>query len=125
MDRQAVFNWTAQQYGTEPEYLWAQYPSYAVLRGSGGKWYAAVMDVPRSKLGLQGEEKVDILNVKCDPVLVGALRLQPGFLPAYHMNKNSWISILLDGTVSDEEIKTLIDISYALTMPKRGRRPKD
>lgn len=35
------------------------------------------------------------------------------------MNKNSWITILLDGTVQEEEIKNLIDLSYQLTQPKK------
>lgn len=38
-----------------------------------------------------------------------------GILPAYHMNKEHWITILLDGTVSKEKICELIDISYELT----------
>ena len=58
---------------------------------------------------------VDLLNVKCDPILIGSLRQQKGYFPAYHMNKDSWISILLDGSVPSDEIKNLIEISYNLT----------
>ena len=35
-------------------------------------------------------------------------------LPAYHMNKKHWISVILDGSVPDDDIKGMIDMSYAL-----------
>ena len=35
-----------------------------------------------------------------------------GFYPAYHMNKKSWISIILDASVSTETIEKLVKISY-------------
>ncbi len=47
--------------------------------------------------------------------MIGSLRLSKGFLPAYHMNKEHWITILLDGSVEREKIKQLIDLSYELT----------
>ena len=51
--------------------------------------------------------------------MIGSLLIQPGFHPAYHMNKDKWISIRLDGSVLEEEIKSLIDMSYELAMPKK------
>lgn len=102
-------------YGTEPEYPWENSPDNAVLRNMmSGKWYAIIMRVKRQILGLDGDGFVDVMNVKCDPILVGSLRMENGFLPAYHMNKDKWISILLDGSVSKEEIFPLIDESYSL-----------
>ncbi|MCD8354897.1 MAG: MmcQ/YjbR family DNA-binding protein [Clostridiales bacterium] len=120
MDRQAIFQYVKQQYGTEPEYLWMKYPSYAVLRRQDNqKWYGIVMDVPREKLGLPGTDVVDILDVKCEPMLADLLRQSPGFFPGYHMNKKTWLSILLDGTVSDERIFDLLDASFQATANKR------
>lgn len=121
MTRQQIFDWVSSQYGTEPEYLWAKYPGFAVLRNSSGKWYGAVMNIAKNKLGLDGDEIIDILDVKCDPLLIGSLRMQNGYLPAYHMNKNSWITVILDGSVEYEQIKNLIDLSYELTMPKKRK----
>ena len=51
----------------------------------------------------------------------GSLRRGQGFLPAYHMNRENWVSVLLDGTVPEEEIKRLIELSYELTAPKQKR----
>ena len=47
--------------------------------------------------------------------MIGNLRQSAGYLPAYHMNKDSWITIVLDGTVPMKEICDLIDQSYFLT----------
>ena len=77
------------------------------------------MDVPKSRLGLEGDEPVTVLDVKCSPLMVGSLLSEKGFLPAYHMNKSSWISILLDGSVPDEKITPLLELSYDSVAPKR------
>ncbi|MDE7310934.1 MAG: MmcQ/YjbR family DNA-binding protein [Eubacterium sp.] len=88
-------------------------PGYAVLRhGDTRKWYALIMDVPKGRLGLSGNGSIDILNVKCDPVLSGSLRMEKGFLPAYHMHRENWITILLDGTVEKEKIFPLLEMSF-------------
>ena len=113
MTRYEIFEYVNEQYGTQPEYLWEKTPDAAVLRNiANAKWYAIVMNVSKKSLGLNGEGKVDIINVKCDPLIVGSLRIQKGFLPAYHMNKDNWISIILDGGASDSLILELLDASY-------------
>ncbi len=120
---EALFAYAENTYGVSPDYPFSTAPTYAVLRHlSNRKWFALLMDVPRSRLGLEGEEKVEILNLKCDPILSGSLRLQDGYLPAYHMNHDGWLTILLDGTVPFEEIVPLLDLSYELTKPKLGRK---
>lgn len=75
----------------------------------------------QGKLGLQGEGILEIVNLKCDPVLVGSLRSEPGFFPAYHMNKENWISVALDGSVPDSKIKMLLDLSYDATNRRQNR----
>ena len=73
------------------------------------------MNVPRIKLGLTGEGSAEILDLKCDTVLNSLLRGQQGILPAYHMNKEHWITIVLDSSFPKEEIYNLINSSYDLT----------
>ena len=51
--------------------------------------------------------------------MTGSLLSQKGFLPAYHMNKNYWISILLNDSVPDSEILPLLELSYDSVAPKR------
>lgn len=120
MTRQEVFNWCRQHYGTEPEYPWNDWN--AVLRHTDNqKWYGLIMEVSRDKLGLSGDGEVDILNVKSDPMLIGSYRTQKGFFAAYHMNKENWISILLDKPELDDAIKKLLTLSFELTIPKKKR----
>ncbi len=123
MNRQQIFDYARDKYGDEPEYLWLSYPTYAVLRHRDNeKWYAIVIDVPKNKVGLDGSEIVDVLNIKLEPTLVDFLRQRDGFAPAYHMNKTHWISILLDGTVADEQILDLLEQSHRLTGKRAGRK---
>ena len=118
MDRQRIFQWVKQEYHTEPDYPWAD--ENAVLRHKkNNKWYALIMKVGCSKLGLQGEDTVDVVNVKCEPMLIGSLLAQTGFHPAYHMNKDKWITVRLDGSVPEDKIKNLIALSYQMTAPKK------
>ena len=119
MTREELFRYAAETYGTEPEYPWMDEPSFAVLRHAlGGKWYGLVMTLPRRTLGLAGEGSVDALNLKLDPALVYILRGQEGYLPAWHMNKTHWLTVLLDGSVPPERVRDLLGQSYELTKKK-------
>ena len=123
MTRKELFEWCRQQYGTELEYPWND--RNAVLRRADNrKWYGTVLEVGRDKLGLLGPGKADVLNVKCDPILVGSYRVQAGFFPAYHMNKEKWLSILLGEPGLDDSIKMLLNLSFELTAPKKKRIDK-
>ena len=114
MKREEIFEYVKKQYGTIPEYLWKESPESAVLRHKNGKWYAVLMQVEKSRLGLEGDTEVDIIDVKCNPDMVGLLTQTYGFLPGYHMNKKYWITMLLDGTVSEAKILDFLDMSYDL-----------
>ena len=53
MTRQDVFSWCRHQYGTEPDYPWNDWN--AVLRHTdNNKWYGVIIEVDRSKLGMDG-----------------------------------------------------------------------
>ena len=119
MTRQELFDWVKSEYGTLPEYQWAKFPRYAVLRNGDNKWYAVIMDVPKNKFDIDSDEVVDVLNVKADMMLIDMLVEKPGYYRAYHMNKNQWMSIFLDGSVPDEAIKNLIAESYEKTSKKK------
>ena len=55
------------RYAAEPEHLWARYPDYMVFRHPASKkWFAAILDVPRDKLGLPEEGSAVILDIKCE-----------------------------------------------------------
>lgn len=120
MTREELFQWVKQEYGTEPEYPWKD--SNAVLRrGDNDKWYGVVLSVSGKKLGLRKDTIVDVINLKSDPMLIGSLREQNGYFPAYHMNKEKWISILLGEAELDDPIKNLTALSFELTAPKKKK----
>ena len=48
----------------------------------------------------------------------------PAVRPGYHMNKQHWITVILDGSMTDEEVLPLIADSWALTAPK-GRLKRE
>ncbi|CNI04976.1 MmcQ/YjbR family DNA-binding protein [Yersinia vastinensis] len=116
MKRETLFNYAREHFNSDPEYLWSKFPSYAVLRHHDGKkWFGIVMNVPGTKLGLKTENKIDVLEVKVRPEFIGSLRQKEGILPAYHMNKEHWVSVLLSGPLSSEEIYDLLTESHDLT----------
>ncbi len=126
MNREELIKYISESYGTQADYPFMQYPDVAVFRHvNNKKWFAVVMKVQKSRLGIKSEGAVDILNLKCDPILVGSLRNEDGFYPAYHMSKTNWISAALDGSTSADKIKWLIDISFELTARKVKSRQKD
>lgn len=115
MQKEEIYKYVKKLYGTEPEHLWERSPSDAVLRHAvNKKWYAVIMSVSKDKLGLDGSDMIDIINVKCAPDMIGSLIQSKGFLPGYHMNKTNWMTILLDGTVSEAKVLDFLDMSYDL-----------
>ncbi len=118
--KEKVLYYVKGKYNTQPDYPFSDSHEAAVLRRSDNKkWYGLIMNVSLTKFGFEDEKAVQVINLKCDPLMSGSLRLQEGIYPAYHMNKNSWISVFLDGSVDMEQIEFLIDMSYTLTSPKR------
>ena len=123
MNREELEAYILNHYSAQPDYPWADTPRAAVFRHAGNrKWFALVMEVPRDKLELPGTEKLDIVNFKCDPILIASLRGETGIFPAYHMNKASWMTASLDGSVPAKTIELLLDVSYELTKPKIRRK---
>lgn len=130
MLKDEILTYVKKEYGTTEEHLWASYPDAGVLRHKQqpgekkAKWYGLLMNVKRETLGLKGEGTVDILNVKCSAEMIDLPRMAKGYLPAYHMNKAHWITILLDGTVPLDNIKQLLDESYAMTATGKEKKKK-
>ncbi|MBQ7736213.1 MAG: MmcQ/YjbR family DNA-binding protein [Oscillospiraceae bacterium] len=119
MTREELIRWVDERFSTDPEYPWDD-DNFIFRHWENRKWFAVAMRVPYGRLGLDREGEADIADVKCDSRLSGAYRDQPGVLPGYHMNKEHWLTVLLDGTAEDDLIKELFEISFDLT----GRKPR-
>lgn len=106
------------EYGAMPEFLWPdRYPSYAVFRhGDNKKWFALVATISSKSLGLKEDKTIDVINLKFDKnQTYDFAETSDHIFPAYRMNKNNWITIILDGTLPNEMVEELIKNSFMLT----------
>ena len=116
----ALLEYVRKTYGDELEYPWPKTLENAVLRRSDtGKWYGALLIISRRKLGLDSDELVEILDLRIPTEEVEYTVDRIGYFPGFHMNKQHWYTILLDGTVPPEEIYPQIDRSWTMAMKKR------
>lgn len=124
MTRQQLDSYITEKYSTSAEYPWISAPSFAVYRHENNKkWFAVIMDIPKSKLGLREDGSISVVNLKAESMLIGSLIGNDGIYPAYHMNKNYWITVELTDKTSFEQISWLLEMSYDLTNVKiKGRK---
>ena len=96
-----------------------KYPGHGVFRNNTNqKWYGIILNIHASKI-MNEDKEIEILDVKIKPEQLEELLNKPGYYPAYHMNKKNWITLVLDETLSDEEIKQHLDESFHLSNCKK------
>ena len=103
-----------EAYGSAPEFLWPNIPSYAAFRQPGKKkWFAVMGSVPLNKVDRESKsaQPVEVINVKVDQERIKDYLSQMGIYEAFHMNKKCWVSIILDDTLPDDAIQGMIDDS--------------
>ena len=107
IERKELFKYIKEQYDVKPEYLWDDTPDCAVFRHKNNKkWFGIIMKV-------KGEE---YFNVKTKPDYSDLLRNTYEYIiPAYHMNKEHWNTIILNKEVDKDLVFELIDQSFELT----------
>lgn len=115
----AAIEYARKTYGDELEFLWEKLPEAAVLRRKDTQsWYAVLLTVPRNKIGFGTGETAEIIDLRISPEKLAATLDGKKYLPAYHMNKKSWLTVVLDGSVPDGELCGRIDDSYKLACKK-------
>ena len=116
MNRSQLDKYITDYYGVTAERLFEKNPGFQAYRHNDTKkWFAMIMDLPESRLGLDGQKIIDVVNLKW---------LEQGFYAGYHMNKENWITLALDDRVPDEKLRMLVDMSYELTRKKLRRKNK-
>ena len=123
MTRDELIRYVGERYSTEAEYPWDD-ESFIFRHQGNRKWFAVAMRVPYRKLGIDRGGNADVVNVKCSPLLMGAYRALPGVLPGYHMNKEHWATILLDGSAEDGAVREMLEISFDLTNSGKKKNTK-
>lgn len=105
-------------YDVDPEFLWDNLPGCGVFRNkNNNKWFGIIMNIDKSKIIPKLTGEIEVLNVKLDNEVEKYLK-KDGIYKAYHMNKKSWVSIILDDTLTDRDILNLINISYDILNKK-------
>jgi predicted DNA-binding protein (MmcQ/YjbR family) len=75
-----------------------------------------VLDKIFALVNLEGEKSI---NLKCNPEKALELREHfPAVQPGYHMNKQHWNTVYMDGSISDKLICEWINHSYQLVLDK-------
>ena len=109
-------------YNVKADYPFEEDFETAVMRHADTrKWYAIAMRVPRRKFGFggeQGNEVIDVVNLKLPTEMFGSFGADVGVYPAYHMNKLHWISVLLPDAPEDV-VGFLVSVSYEATKGKK------
>lgn len=119
-----ITKYIIQKYQSYPEFLWDKDEGAAVFRNKENKkWFGIMMNIKRAKLDL-GEGEVEVLNVKLQPEEVNEKQSKIGYHQAYHMNHKSWITMVLDDTLQDKEIKDCIEKSYQIVGHKNQKEEK-
>ena len=128
MKRSELEQLIVEQYGAAADHPFEGDTDSAVFRHPGKKkWFALIMRVRRRSLGLPGEGEVCCVNFKCPPIMIGSLLSERGFLPAYHMNKQHWITALLEDcglgemAAEDPNVCAALDVSFGLTASKKRK----
>lgn len=110
-----IIQYVEQTYKDKLEFLWPKSPQNAIFRRADNrKWYAAVLTVQKNKIGLSGEDAVEVIDLRTPTAEIERLVDGRRYFGGYHMNKKHWITICLDNSVPVDEICRRIDESYHL-----------
>ena len=115
MNRNDLIKYLQQEYICDMDYPWEKYPEYIVIRRRDNqKWFAGIFTIRGQKVGLDTNEALDVVNLKCDLDLIPNLIRESGIFSAYHMNKQHWISVDIEWYEDIEKLKLIVDMIYRL-----------
>ena len=113
MKRNDLIKYIQQEYICDIDYPWEKYPDYVVIRcRDNQKWFVGIFTITGYQVGLDTNEPMDVVNLKCEPDLIPILIRESGVYPAYHMNKKYGISMGIESYEDIEKFKMLGDMRY-------------
>ena len=115
-----VLHYVKDQYNSTIVKPFKTNPDIKALVTPKGKWYALFLDVEYNKLKKDSlvNSKVKVINLKHISSKISTITDDRNIFPSYHMNKNHWISVVLDNNIDIEYVKELIELSYNLVNNK-------
>ena len=110
-----VFAYVKKEFDEVPDHPFSNDEGIVLRRADNKKWYFIYMRPKGSVIGLD-RERVDIIDIRIEKYSpeIGDGRIHP----AYHMNKHSWCTIVLDDQMGDEELFARIAKSRELALKK-------
>ena len=116
MTKQEFASYIEDQYSVKYDCPFEDEPYLWVFRHEDNrKWFALIMPIPKRKLGIDSDEYINVVNMKCAPEVIESIAgVELGVFRAYHMNKTHWLTVWL-GECDDGMIEWLLGISYDLT----------
>ena len=115
-----VLRYVKERYNSTTVKPFKTNPDIKALVTAKNKWYALFLDVEYNKLQKDSlvDSKVKIVNLKHLSSEISTVIDNRNIFPSYHMNKNHWISVVLDNNIDTEYVKELIELSYNLVNNK-------
>lgn len=112
-----------EKYGIKADAPWEDDSSLVFRSPCNGKWIALMMHIPSSKLGIPGEDKVFVVNMKHDEEAIPSLVDRRFVFPAWHMSKKTWITVLLSPELDWDFFSSLVERSRELVEKEsKGKR---
>ena len=113
MDAAGLREWCLQQTGAIEDFPFG--PEHSVFKVSG------------KMLALSALERTPLeVSLKCEPELAVALRNSyPAIRPGYHLDKRHWNTVTIDGSLSDQLVRDMIEDSYDLIVSALPRRVRE
>ena len=112
-----IIEYIKQKYGDELEFLWEKFDNVAIWRNKQNeKWYGLLFAIQENKIKPGTEDIVEVIDLRYAKENIDKIIDNNLIFPGYHMNKKSWITIILDYSVNTKTICELIDNSYNLSL---------
>ena len=113
--RDKVISLFREKYGIEGEMPFSDDDTSIVFRSlKNKKWIGIMMNIPSSRLNIPGEENVDVINLKHSQSKIPSLIDNRFIFPAWHMNKKTWITVLLSPDLDWDFFSSLLEESRRL-----------
>ena len=118
LTKQNAIAYIRNNYGVAEDYPWDDSDAFVFRHRVSRKWFCLFMDISASYLGIDDNRVITVVNLKAPRSMRDDLLREEGIYPAYHMNKQHWISLDLR-KANEKMLEVLIDMSFKATGNKK------
>ncbi len=134
-----IITYVKDKYNDELEFLWDDYDGAVFRNKDNKKWYGVIMKIREksfvastlkrmkiagamsnhpllNKKEFSDDDYIEVIDIHIDKAKSKELIDYESIFPGFHMNKDSWITIILDKNTKLKEVYKLIDDSYQMTV---------